>query len=80
MPGKKNIYLEMYAIEGCPFCNAARELVKKHKIPTDLKIIPPHQKTQVKAKNGMTTFPQIFLHKNGRRSKIGGYQDLVNSL
>jgi len=74
------IHLEMYVIEGCPFCNAARELVKKHKIPTDLKIVAPRDKAATKKSNGMNTFPQIFLHKDGRKSTIGGYQDLVNSL
>lgn len=80
MPIEKDIYLEMYAIEGCPFCNAARELVKKHKIPTQLKIVAPKDKERTKAHNGMNTFPQIFLHNKGRKTKIGGYQDLVNSL
>ena len=80
MDTKRGIYLEMYAIEGCPFCNAARALVKKHEIPTKLVIVQPSDKAQTKKKNGMNTFPQIFLHKNGQRSKIGGYTDLLNAL
>jgi len=73
-------HLEMYVIEGCPFCNAARELVKSNNIPCKLIIVEPKDKSTVKKQNNMATFPQIFLNKGNVKTKIGGYQNLVNSL
>ena len=73
-------FLEMYVIEGCPWCNAARSLVKKHSIRHKLIIVEPKDKTTIKKQNNMKTFPQIFLNENSSRTKIGGYQDLIENL
>ena len=65
-------YLEVYAIDGCPYCDAAKNLIMKHKVPTKLFRVMPQDKPKYKALHGMNTFPHIFKVENGNRSKVGG--------
>lgn len=67
----------LYTIEGCPFCEAAKKLVKDIKILHKIHIVPPHKKQMYKDKHNMLTFPQIFYKdKSGKKHKIGGYETL----
>lgn len=71
--------LILFVLRGCPYCNAAIELVKKHKITNKLVYVNDMQKDFYKQKHKMQTFPQIF-YRTSENSKsqtlIGGYDDL----
>lgn len=70
-------YLEIYVIDGCPYCAATKELVKQRGIPTKMYRVSTAEKAKYKALHGMNTFPHVFLVKGGRKTKIGGYEDLL---
>lgn len=72
--------LVLYVLNGCPYCNSALQEVKQHGIPHRKVVVPPHDKQRYKTMNGMNTFPQIFVEKNGSRKLLGGYTDLMQRL
>mgnify|MGYP003683120517 CR=1 FL=1 len=62
--------ITIYTIPSCPFCSKAISLLKKRNIK--YKQISVKDKKEIKTRNKMTTFPQIFYKKH----PIGGSDDL----
>ena len=67
----------LYTTEGCPFSEAALDLVKKLKVPyKNIKVKSLDQKEKLQDYSGMRTFPQIyFRNKKGQMILLGGYND-----
>jgi len=69
----------LYVLEGCPYCERAKELLRSESckyetvvIPNDMKI-----KSQYKKRYGMNSFPMIFVERERNHYlKLGGYNDL----
>ena len=70
-----------YILEDCYYSEMANDLLKKNKIKYEKYLIPQDEKikNELKKKNKMQTFPQIFFQENesSKIEKIGGYDDLV---
>ena len=70
-----------YILEDCYYSEMANDLLKKNKIKFEKYLIPQDEKikNELKKKNKMQTFPQIFFqeNENSKIEKIGGYDDLV---
>lgn len=64
----------IYGTEYCPYCTAARLLLKKKGVDfTDLLITDsPMVRAEMERKSGRTSVPQIFIADE----HIGGYDDL----
>jgi len=66
----------LYVLQGCPYCASAIALLRERGEPYRLYVVPRNLKESYKAKNGMNTFPQIFLERAvGNQTtitKIGG--------
>ena len=66
----------MYSIEYCPFCSAAKALLKQKGIEYtnhDLSDLPDRElRSRMQEVAGRTTVPQIFIDER----HIGGYTDL----
>jgi glutaredoxin len=76
----------LFVIEGCPYCKAAIDLVKKNKVQHQLTWVEHNKKDFYKKRHNMSTFPQVF-YKSSKTSKtmslIGGcsdFENLMNSL
>jgi glutaredoxin len=69
--------INIYILEGCPYCLKALELLKIYKLKHKKIIVPNEEKikNEYKKKHKMNTFPQIFIENN---IKIGGLNDLEN--
>lgn len=71
--------IEIYVLEGCPYCNHALNILKNNKIKHISTIVPYNKKDEYKKKHSMETFPQIFIKNAGKKKqKIGGSSDLDN--
>jgi glutaredoxin len=70
-----------YILEDCYYSEMANDLLKKNKIKFEKYLVPQDEKikNELKKKNKMQTFPQIFFqeNENSKIEKIGGYDDLV---
>lgn len=70
-----------YILEDCYYSEMANDLLKKNKIKYEKYLIPQDEKikNELKKKNKMQTFPQIFFQEkeSSKIEKIGGYDDLV---
>jgi len=61
----------------CPYCFAAKKLLKKLSLNYEEVLIdndPKIKNQMIKLSNGRTTVPQVFFGEN----HIGGYDDLKN--
>ena len=69
--------LYIYSLFGCPFSEAAEDLVKDTRVPHKIiEIRTQKDKDKYKRKHGMQTFPQIFFkNSRGQMVKIGGYEE-----
>lgn len=74
------MYFEIYIIEGCPYCQATKDLVKTKGLPAKMYLVKPMDKSKFKALNGMPTFPHVFMVQSGQKTKIGGYQEFKQCL
>lgn len=75
--------LVLYVLEHCPYCNNALKLLDENKIKYKKIVVENTEKDKnfYKKQSGMNTFPQIFLKVNkDNYLKIGGYNNLVNTL
>lgn len=70
-------YLEIYVIDGCPYCQATKDYVAQHRIPTKMYRVSVADKAKYKALHDMNTFPHVFHVKGRHKYKIGGYDALV---
>jgi len=70
---------EIYSLEYCPY---SIDVEKKFKKLKNKKIIKVYQnnKQEIKIKNNMNTFPQIFYNYKKNRYKIGGLDNLNDIL
>jgi len=66
--------VKVYAIEGCPYCKGALELLKVKGIKPDVKIMTlgTRASEELKEYTGQKTYPQIFINS----MFIGGFSDL----
>ena len=67
----------IYTIPGCPYCKAAKELLKEKKqnyLEINRDENEKIRQEMIKKSNGRTTVPQIFI--NGKH--IGGCDDLYD--
>lgn len=67
--------VKVYTMAYCPYCVAAKNLLKQNNVPFDEIMVPEEDDAQWDAlykKSGMKTMPQIF---NGEEL-IGGYNEL----
>jgi len=70
--------IELYVLDGCPYCAMALDTLKKRKISYKSTVVPQSKKNEYKKKSNMETFPQIFIKSSTKRLKIGGMSDLTN--
>lgn len=69
-------YFELYVLAGCPYCNGALSLLKQKGYKYRKHVVPQSKKDEYKRRNGMNTFPQIFVVDNGTTFPVGGYAEL----
>ncbi len=66
--------IEIYTTSYCPFCDAAKQLLKSRGLDfTEINVDDPKKKEALKNKTGWRTVPQIFIEGK----LIGGYQELA---
>lgn len=67
----------IYSLFGCPFSEAAEDLIKETRVPHKIiKVNTQKEKNSYKRKHNMQTFPQIFFkNSRGQIIKIGGYEE-----
>ncbi len=65
----------MYANAWCPYCSAARALLRaRQAVITEIDVeAEPRRRAEMIERSGRTTVPQIFIGA----THIGGYDDLV---
>lgn len=68
--------INIYVIDGCPFCYKSKLLLKTLKIRFKEINVKENEKCKYKKMNKMNTFPQIFYVKNNEKLKIGGFDEL----
>jgi glutaredoxin len=68
-------YLFVVVLEGCPYSNAALELLTDNKTNFKSLKVTSNDKEKYKT-NEISTFPQIYLKKNNNSLLLGGYSDL----
>ncbi|HEX7341456.1 MAG TPA: glutaredoxin 3 [Rhodanobacteraceae bacterium] len=69
-------HIEMYTTHVCPYCVAAKNLLKAKGLTWDEIFVdsdPSARERMLERSQGARTVPQIFI--NGQR--VGGYDDLV---
>ena len=71
----KKITLDVYVIEGCPYCGALLERLNSKNIIFNKTIVNPDEKEKYKKMHKHPTFPHVFINFNKKRIKIGGYED-----
>lgn len=64
----------LYVLQGCPYCKGALDFMNQRGLQHKVITVSPDKKAYYKKKNGMNTFPQIFLDKQ----PIGGFGDLMD--
>ena len=72
-----NYYINAILLDGCPYSNAANDLLKNNNIQCDILKVSQDEKYKYKTEHH-TTFPQIYLKKYGTQGSLllGGYDDL----
>jgi len=70
-------YLFVVLLEGCPYCEATKDLLNNYKIKYKNIHIKQNEK-QKYVTSEINTFPQIYLKKNKTNDSLllGGYTDL----
>ena len=66
--------IEIYTTPTCPFCHAAKDLLRKKMVSFDeIVVIDPDKRAAMSARvDGRTSVPQIFIHG----TYVGGCDDL----
>ena len=71
----------LYLKPGCPHCSESKKLILKNNLPHKFIEISDYDKREeLKVKNNMDTFPQIFLLVNKKKYKIGGNHELKQKI
>ena len=68
--------LVVYSLVGCGYSMAAENLLSKLGAKADIIKVAQADKQGIKDKNGMNTFPQVFLEEDDKKILIGGFDDL----
>lgn len=73
------VKVEIYAYTFCPYCRAAKKLLKEkgvkytcHRVNIVFKALPTSRYEEMVQRSGNTTVPQIFIDDKC----IGGYSDM----
>ena len=69
-------YLDVYSLEGCYYSKNLENLLNSKKIKFNLNKVNLENKSEVKEKNKMNTFPQVFLNSKKKVYKVGGFDDV----
>ena len=69
-------YLDIYSLDGCYYSQSLEELLNNKKIKYNLNRVNLENKSKIKEKNKMSTFPQVFLNSKNVNYKVGGFDDV----
>lgn len=68
------VKVQVYSTAYCPFCDAAKRLLKQRNIPfEEIDVSDDSARAALKQRTGWRTVPQVFLGEE----LIGGYQELA---
>lgn len=71
--------IEIYVLEGCPYCeNTLKLLNNSHKRYKKI-IVPYNKKDYYKQRHGMETFPQILIRTKDVYITLGGNSDIIKA-
>lgn len=72
-------YLDVISLEGCPYSNAAENLLSSNNINFKLTKVKYNEREMHKNEE-ISTFPQIYLKKKNSKGKllIGGFDNINN--
>ena len=68
--------LNIYSLDGCYYSQSLEELLNSNKIKYNLNRVNLENKSKIKEKNKMGTFPQVFLNSKNVDYKVGGFDDV----
>ena len=68
--------LNVYSLKGCIYSHSLEQLLNNNKIKYNLNKVNLENKSKVKEKNKMSTFPQVFLNSKNVNYKVGGFDDV----
>jgi|TARA_B100000161_G_C33384955_1_gene339524 glutaredoxin len=69
-------YLDIYSLDGCYYSQSLEELLNNKKIKYNLNRVNLENKSKIKEKNKMSTFPQVFLRSKNINYKVGGFDNI----
>ena len=69
-------YLDIYSLDGCYYSQSLEELLNNKKIKYNLNRVSLENKSKIKDKNKMSTFPQVFLNSKNVNYKVGGFDNI----
>ena len=69
-------YLDIYSLDGCYYSQSLEELLNNKKIKYNLNRVSLENKSKIKDKNKMSTFPQVFLNSKNVDYKVGGFDNI----
>lgn len=74
-------FIKAILLKNCRYSVAAYDLIKMHKLPTQIIWVDQENKDNYKT-NIINTFPQIYLKKNNTKGNLllGGYSDLSDTI
>ena len=68
--------LIIYSLEGCGYSQMAEGTINERNLNASVIKVTRDKKEEIKGKNNMNTFPQIFFETSGISHKIGGNDNL----
>ena len=68
--------LNIYSLDGCYYSHSLEQLLNNNKIKYNLNRVNLENKSKIKEKNKMSTFPQVFLNSKNVNYKVGGFHDV----
>ena len=71
--------IEIYVLEGCPYCNNALSLLKNSGKKYKKIVVNSNKKNYYKKRHNMQTFPQILIKSNKMYVTLGGNSDLMKA-
>ena len=71
--------IEVYVLEGCPYCNNALTLLKNSGRKYKKIVVNEDKKNYYKKRHNMQTFPQILIRSKKMYITLGGNSDLMKA-
>ena len=71
--------IEVYVLEGCPYCNNTLSLLDNSGKKYKKIVVPYNKKDYYKKRHGMDTFPQVLVKKNNMYLTLGGNSDIMKA-